>query len=118
MTDVQTHPGWTRWRAGQIALSLWLLVSPLLYPDGASAEVVLKDVLGGTVLGLVTLAAAAGVRPWVRAERGICLGLGLLLLSAALLLDDGVGSGSIVARWNEVVIAVLLVCVAAGRTRG
>lgn len=107
---------WTRWRSAQAVLALWLLVSPLLYPPGASAEVVVKDLLAGTVLLAVTAAAAVDRRAR-RVEHATCLGVGVLLLIATVLVDDGVGTGSIVARWNEVVVAVLLICMASVRAR-
>lgn len=112
---VKTSPTWTRWRTLQLVLGLWLLASPLVYPSGASSEFVVKDLLAGTVLLIVTAVSALARREG-GAERATCLGIGAVLLVAALVLDDGVGAGSIVARWNEVVIGVLLICLAAMRT--
>lgn len=114
--DVRTRPVWTRWRTGQLVLALWLLLSPLVYPPGAAVEVVVKDLVVGSVLLAVTAAAAVDRRV-SRVEHATCLGLGVLLLVATVVLDDGVGAGSIIARWNEVVVGVLLICLAAARAR-
>lgn len=68
------------------------------------------------MLLVVTMVAAAG-RGDGRAERSTCLVLGAVLLAGALILDDGVDAGLIAARWNQVVVGVFLICLAAVPTR-
>jgi hypothetical protein len=111
---VTLSPTWTRWRTLQLVLALWLLSSPLVYPSGVSSEVLVKDLLAGTVL-LVATVAGAVTRTDGRGERWTCFSLGAMLLGAAFVLEDGVGAGAILAQWNEVVTAVLLICLAAVR---
>ncbi len=67
-----------------------------LYPFGASWEARVKDLVAGAVLLVVMVVAAAG-RSEGRAERSTGLVLGAVLVAGALILDDGVGAGSIAA---------------------
>ncbi len=97
----------------QLAVAVWLLISPFVLA-GPNALVAAKDVAVGTVLLLVTVAAAVDPRAR-RIEGRICVVLGVLLIAASVLLEFGSGNASAARQWNEVAIGVLLVYLAAAR---
>ena len=102
-------------RAAQAVLALWLLAVPVVLP-GPNPYVAGKDVLVGGVLLTVTVAAAAGsaVR---RVESAVCAVSGAVLIVASVLLEFGPATEAAARQWSEVVVGVLLVCLAAARAR-
>ena len=102
-------------RVVQAVLALWLLAAPVVLP-GPNPLVAAKDVLVGGVLLTVTVGAAAS-RPVRRVESAVCAVGGAVLIIASVLLEFGPASEAPARQWNEVVVGVLLVCLAAARTR-
>lgn len=102
-------------RVLQGVLALWLLAVPVVLP-GPNQLVTVKDVVVGGVLLTLTLAAAAG--PSVRkVENTVVVVLGTLLIVASVLLEFGPATEAAARQWSEVVVGVLLLCLAAARTR-
>jgi hypothetical protein len=97
--------------AAQIVIALWLMVSPVLL-DGPRTAVAVKDMVSGAVLLAVTLGALVNshVRRW---ENATCVLLGALLIVAALALEFGPGPVAASRQLSEVVVGVVLVCLAA-----
>lgn len=102
-------------RLVQAVLALWLLAAPVALP-GPNLFVAANDVLVGGVLLTVTVAAAVG-SPVRRIESTVCAVLGAVLIVASVLLEFGPANEAAARQWNEVVVGVLLVCLAAARTR-
>jgi hypothetical protein len=100
---------------GQLLLGLWLLASPFLL-DGVNRAVGVKDVVSGLVVVGATVVAVL-VRSARRWDAAVSAGVGALLVLAALALEFGAGEAAAARQWNEVVVGVLLVCVAAARGR-
>ena len=99
----------------QLAIAGWLMVSPFLL-QGASALVAAKDVAVGSLLLVVTLAAVRipAVR---RAEAGVCVALGAVLIITAVGVEFGPGDEAAIRQWNEIISGILLVFLASFRTR-
>ena len=102
-------------RSIQAAAALWLIASPFVL-TGPLVIVAVKDVAVGLTLLVVTAAASryAVIR---RAENASCLGLGLVLIAASIILEFGSGSAAAARQWNEVAVGVLLVYLSAAHVR-
>lgn len=102
-------------RAAQAVLALWLLAVPVVLP-GPNPFVAGKDVLVGGVLLTVTVAAAASsaVR---RVENTVCAVSGAALIVGSVLFEFGPANEAAARQWSEVVVGVLLICLAAARAR-
>ena len=102
-------------RVVQAVLALWLLAAPVVLP-GPNAFVAAKDVVVGGVLLTVTVASAASgaVR---RSEHVVCAALGAVLIVTSVLLEFGPADEAPARQWSQVVVGVLLVCLAAARER-
>ena len=106
---------WSALDAVQLLTGLWLLVSPLVFP-GPSELAAAKDVAVGMLL--IALAVGAGLRPRVRAAQGaVLLLLGAVLVAGSVALEFGAGPAATARQWNEVLVGVLLVCLAGLRAR-
>lgn len=102
-------------RVVQGVLAVWLLCVPVVLP-GPNQLVTAKDVVVGGVLLTVTIAAASS--PAVRrVENAVVVGLGTLLIVASVLLEFGPAAEATARQWSEVVVGVLLLCLAGVRTR-
>lgn len=102
-------------RSTQGLVGLWLLVLPTVLP-GPPRLIDVKDLVGGTVLLAVAIAAARSASAR-RLEAPACLGVGIALIVASAALSPGSGPEAAARQWNEVVVGVLLVCLWAARSR-
>lgn len=103
-------------RLVQGALAVWLLAVPVVLP-GPNPWAAAKDVLAGGVLLALTVAAAAGSGAARRSESAVCAVLGAVLVVTSVLFDFGPASQAAARQWSQVVVGVLLVCLAAARAR-
>ena len=102
-------------RVLQGLLALWLLSVPVVLP-GPNQLVTAKDVVVGGVLLTLTVAAASG-RAVRRVENTVVVLLGTVLIVASVLLEFGPAAEATARQWSEVVVGVLLLCVAGVRAR-
>jgi uncharacterized membrane protein len=90
---------------------------PAVLP-GPNPLVAAKDVLVGGLLLTVTVTVAAAASSAVRRiESAVCAVLGEVLIVASVLLEFGPAKQAPARQWSEVVVGVLLVCLAAARAR-
>lgn len=101
-------------RAVQAVVAVGLLLLPVVLGP-LPGPVLAKDLLVGGVLLAGTVVAAAAP-PLARLDGPLCLGLGVLLVLAALLLEAGAGPQAALSQWLEVGAGVLLIGAWAGRS--
>lgn len=103
------------WRAVQLLAGAWLVVSPFVL-EGSRFLVAAKDVVVGSLLLMLSLAALRS-RTARRVEAPTTLVLGGVLIAASIAFEFGPGDAAVLRQWNEVVVGVLLIGVAALRHR-
>ena len=108
--------GWTGWRVAQCVTALWLLTSPVAFASNATAAVTAKDLIAGIVLLGVTVVGVLR-RSDRTVEDSTCVVLGCLLVAGSFVLDHSRDGGPLTAKWSELVVGVLLICLGAARTR-
>lgn len=102
-------------RLSYLLLALWLVASPFLF-TGPSRLVAAKDF--GAALALLFVAAAAALTErGKRWENVAVISLGALLIAGSVAVEFGSGPEAAARQWNEVIVGVLLICVAAARPR-
>lgn len=102
-------------RLSYLLLAVWLAASPFIFA-GPSQLVAAKD-LGVAVALLLVAAAAALTERGKRLESVALIVLGGLLITASVAVEFGAGAEAAARQWNEVIVGVLLICIAAVRPR-